>query len=213
MTQITQRVTKEMTWKEIVDLINCGEAEAALHVEDVMTDTMKDGTQIDFEVAHIEEDGVYFVAKGCSEEMQMNVWATNRGGWKETDLRKRLNSEMLDKMPDVLKEAITERTIRQVIDGKEYISQDKLWIPSVTEVFGENRNDVEEDGFRFDIFKDRQKRIKLLDGAEDIWWTRSPNVEHNGYFNGVNSNGSWISTWLAHYKISVAVGFYIKKSE
>lgn len=213
MTQITQRVTKEMPWKGIVDLINRGEAAAALQVEDVLTDTMKDGTQIAFEVAHIAEDGVYFVMKDCSEEMQMNTRATNRGGWKETGLRKYLNSDMLDQMPDDLKEAITERTIRQVIGEKEYISQDKLWIPSVTEVFGEIGEDVEEDGFQFDIFKDRAKRIKRLDGGADNWWLRSPHVGHEDGFYHVNSGGSWNNNWGASHTIGVAVGFCIKKSE
>lgn len=213
MTQITQRVTKEMPWKGIVDLINRDEAAAALQVEDVLTDMMKDETQIAFEVAHIAEDGVYFVMKDCSEEMQMNTRATNRGGWKKTGLRKYLNTDMLDQMPDDLKEAITERTIRQVIDGKEYISQDKLWIPSVTEVFGENRKDVEEDGFQFDIFKDRAKRIKRFDGAAANWWLRSPNPGGDYSFDGVINHGYWGSGWHASGASGVCVGFCIKKSE
>lgn len=213
MTQITQRVTKEMPWKVIVDLINRGEAAAVLQVEDVLTDTMKDGTQIAFEVAHIAEDVVYFITKDCSEEMQMNTQVTNWGGWKETGLRKYMNSDMLNQMPDDLKEVIAERTIRQVIGGKEYISQDKLWIPSVTEVFGEIGEDVEEDGFQFDIFKDRAKRIKRFEGVGDNWCLRSPYVEYDSYFYYVSSGGNWNRYWVAGYTSGVVVGFCIKKYE
>ena len=51
-------------------------------------------------------------------------------------MRKWLNEDVLPRLPKELQAMIVPRTIRQMIDGKEVQTQDKLWLPSFTEMFG-----------------------------------------------------------------------------
>lgn len=94
--------------------------------------------QLTAQVVHVTKEGrVMVVLKDCMEKMRaMNDYATNEGGWKDSAMRKWLNEDVLPRLPKELQAMIVPRTIRQMIDGKEVQTQDKLWLPSFTEMFG-----------------------------------------------------------------------------
>lgn len=141
---------------------------------------------------------VIFGLKDCLKETYvMNDENTNAGGWKASQLRRVLNTEILDLLPDDLRACIKPR----VIDG----TTDTLWLFSEREIFGDNEW-TEEDadsGLQMPYFKRKGNRVKGLgkDGPAGWWWERSPFSGYsnafcvvsnggNAYFNGaISSNG------------------------
>ena len=94
--------------------------------------------QLTAQVVHVTKEGrVMVVLKDCMEKMRaMNDHATNKGGWKDSAMRKWLNEDVLPRLPKELQAMVVPRTIRQKINGEEVQTQDKLWLPSFTEMFG-----------------------------------------------------------------------------
>ena len=70
------------------------------------------------------------------------------------------------------------------IEGATYEeTEDKVWLPSMTEVNGSNNNNVAE-GSQFEYWKDTTNaaKIKYQGSTARYWWLRGP---HPGYANSV----------------------------
>lgn len=167
MATITTKETRAFNWA------NPG----TLKVGDEIVETLKDGREVVFVVM---DDGVIGL-KNLLGYHRMNEDWTNEGGWLACDMRRYLNSEVLALLPDELVAAIKPRKF-----GEE---EDKLWLFSEMEVFGEHdwtENDPDR-GFQFEYFKDRRNRIKTdEDGDADWWWERSPYGSNSNSFCNVN---------------------------
>lgn len=133
----------------------------------------------------------------------MNEDWTNECGWLACDMRRYLNKEVIALLPDELVAAIKPRKF-----GKE---EDKLWLFSEMEVFGDHdwtENDPDR-GFQFEYFKDRRNRIKVdEDGDAHWWWERSPHGSDSSSFCVVISNGAAYYS-SANVTGGVCFGFYI----
>lgn len=155
MATITTKETRAFNWA------NPG----TLKVGDEIVETLKDGREVVFVVM---DDGVIGL-KNLLGYHHMNEDWTNEGGWLACDMRRYLNEEVIALLPDELVAAIKPRKF-----GEE---EDKLWLFSEMEVFGDHdwtENDPDR-GFQFEYFKDRRNRIKVdEDGDADWWWERSP---------------------------------------
>lgn len=68
--------------------------------------------------------------------------------WEGSDLRRELNTVELANLPDDLAAEITPRKITQVIAGGSITTEDKLWVPSATELFGKGHRYAACDGPR-----------------------------------------------------------------
>lgn len=155
MATITTKETRAFNWA------NPG----TLKVGDEIVETLKNGREVVFVVM---DDGVIGL-KNLLGYHRMNEDWTNKGGWLACDMRRYLNEEVIALLPDELVAAIKPRKF-----GKE---EDKLWLFSEMEVFGDHdwtENDPDR-GFQFEYFKDCRNRIKVdEDGDADWWWERSP---------------------------------------
>ena len=171
MATITTKETRAFNWA------NPG----TLKVGDEIVETLKDGREVVFVVM---DDGVIGL-KNLLGYHHMNEDWTNEGGWLACDMRRYLNEEVIALLPDELVAAIKLRKF-----GEE---EDKLWLFSEMEVFGDHdwtENDPDR-GFQFEYFKDRRNRIKVdEDGDANWWWERSPYGSDSNSFCSVNSNGS-----------------------
>ena len=156
MATITTKETRAFNWA------NPG----TLKVGDEIVETLKDSREVVFVVM----DGGVIGLKNLLGYHRMNKDWTNEGGWLACDMRRYLNEEVIALLPDALIAAIKPRKF-----GEE---EDKLWLFSEMEVFGEHdwtENDPDR-GFQFEYFKDRRNRIKVdEDGDASWWWGRSPN--------------------------------------
>ena len=161
-----------------------------------------------FRVAGVDHDtnssgkGAFtFIADKCIATHQMNTSNTTNGGWANCAMRSWLSGTVLPAMPADLRAVIA--TVNKVNTSGYGTSptQDKLWIPSYTEVgFGGN------EGSAYGIFTNNSSRIRQYDGSNQWWWLRS--VASSNIFRNVYSDGS-LSSNFAFGTGGVVPGFCI----
>ena len=113
MATITTKETRMFDWH------NPG----VLKVGDEITETLEDGREVVFVVMDYGVIGL----KGLLGWHQMNKTWTNKGGWLASDMRRYLNEEVIELLPDDLLAAIKPRKF-----GDE---EDRLWLFSEVEIF------------------------------------------------------------------------------
>lgn len=205
MITITTKTTTESAWDKI--------REMPLAIGTEITDTLKDGTPITFEIAALDIYGAkkVLVCKDClPEEHVMNKRLTNKGGWKASDMRKHMKN-VLELLPDDLKAAIVPRTIKQKLDGEVVECEDLLWLLSSTEVAGAGnwRSESDVDDQQFPLYQTEKARVKeCAHHGTWYWWLRSPNAADAATFSIVNSGGI-VSGNNAGNASGVAFGFLL----
>ena len=122
-------------------------------------------------------------------------------------MRRHLNEEFIDLLPDDLKAVIKPRTIKQLLNGRAVTCEDKLWLMSHKEIFGVDwQTDV--DDIHFELFKDRRNRVKFFNGEPAPWWERSPLYNNINNFCFVSTYGA-ANYYSAIYSYGVAPAFII----
>lgn len=218
METMTRKVTSEVSWKEIQELVDQGKA-TDFHAGDEVRQVLKDGSTMDFAVAavnHYQDDEVIFVMKDCiGEELPMNEEDTNEGGWPKSYLREKANTDILAMLPDELVAVITPRKIVQVVRGERFECEDKLWAPSEVEYSGEARYGVEEEGDKqFEFYKEVRNRVSLDADGDPCWkWVRSPSRNYSNNFVYVSTSGNPNYYGWVYFRYGVALGFCIRKSK
>lgn len=210
--------TIETTWESMARVIQNGDAKDMFSVGDKVPFRMKDGTKVTAVVAHVTDDRVYFVIDDAVDRYRMYDCIPDDEpiSWSGSDMRKYLNTNVLDNMSSALAAVIKKRMITQRIGGNEIVTEDALWLPSYTELFGRGGDGGAyptdgRDEFHFDLFEDERSRVKQFNSETDWWWTRTPRHSDSGsstYFRFVNYNGN-ANSWTATNTYSVCFGFCI----
>lgn len=133
-------------------------------VGDVFPMTLSDGEQVEAMAMKQESDGMIFMLIDCLlDESSMNSENTNRGGYDVSDLRVKLNGDILERFPAEIREQMVA-----------FQNGDLLRLPTEKEIFGENRyGEYEsEDVTQFEPMKLRRNRIAFqgMNGAWEWWW-------------------------------------------
>ena len=205
------KTTKETNWKEIAENPILGA---------VITDILKNGQEIKYEIA---ATGVYGAAAAVvcydclPEQWVMNKEWTNKGGYNPSEMRRHLREDVLPLLPDELRAVIVPRTIKQIINGKivEGDTHDEIWIPSVTEMFGDDLTNDPRTGdyedVHFNLYSTEKSRVKECgDNGTWFYWLRSPYTGGTSYFWIVGSGGGVnASYYYANGSYGVAFGFLI----
>ena len=80
-------------------------ADGNYNVGDVIAFTLNDGEEVEALAVKQEQDGMIFCLVDClRKEYSMNPTSSNRGGYKSCALRKKLNTEILDRFPAEIRE-------------------------------------------------------------------------------------------------------------
>ena len=121
----------------------------------------------------------------------MNPRYTNGGAWAGSKMREHMN-KVFKLLPDDLQAAIEPIHITQTHNGDIFESDDKLFLLSEGQVFGDCRYSNPEAGVtQLDIFKGERDRVKEREGIGTAWWwLRSPSSGSSTNFVGVTSGGS-----------------------
>lgn len=123
---------KESTWAELKALSEAGKLGEVLKSGDNIPVMLKNGEEVSFDVGKDESGKVYFIMHNCLKEKKpMNKDWTNRGGWEKSEMRRYLNEEVIELLPDELKAVIKPTKIVQVW-GKRQETEDKLFLLSRT---------------------------------------------------------------------------------
>ena len=207
-------ITKEAkwtSWAELKALSEAGKLGEVLKSGDNIPVTLKNGEEVSFDVGKDESGKIYFVMHNCLKEKKpMNSDWTNKGGWEKSDMRRYLNEEVIELLPDELREIIKPTKIVQVWDGKRRETEDKLFLLSRTQVFGkhENYEAIEPNDSQIDIFGNQRDCVKELgdEGTLCFWWLRSPYSSNSYNFCFVYTDGT-VDHYGAGYSFGVAPAF------
>lgn len=210
---ITRHSSMRSSWSDIASEIRSGHGYRVLEQDDIVTFTLKNGEQAMVQVVavdHYERNSMLFAFVDCPMELAMNDRRVNAGGWRDSKMRKKLNEDFIKWLPDDLVEVIKPHTITQILGGLRYESTDKLWLPSLTEVFDERGQygDCDFGDKQFPAFNTPKKRVKALRKDNWHWVLRSPFADNSFHFWFVNSFG-YPDTTFADSSCAVAPCFSI----
>lgn len=158
-------------------------------VGDVIAFTLTDGEEVEALAVKQEHDGMVFCLVDClNQEYSMNEEDTNRGGYEATDLRVKLNGEILDRFPVEIREKMIA-----------FANGDYLRLPTEKEIFGYNEYGKAEpdDVTQWEPMKQRKNRIAFQGKGTDRWewyWLQNQHKRYAAFFAGVGGNGGTTSS-------------------
>jgi hypothetical protein len=149
--------------------------------------------------------GISFEFTSAPVKHDMNLGWTNVGGWEKSEMRRWLNKEFLDLLPDDLRVgvvAVMKRTSdRGDLSPSDDVSAalftiDWLWLLSLNEVYSELDGVYPDGGTQYKLYTDMGVSTDnydfcAKDGASSCWWLRSPHVFGSVAFRRVRTNGGW----------------------
>lgn len=172
-------------------------------VGDVIAFTLTDGEEVEALAVKQEQDGMIFCLVDClNQEYSMNEENSNRGGYEATDLRVKLNGEILDRFPADIREKLVA-----------FANGDYLRLPTEKEIFGCNEYGKAEpdDVQQWEPMKQRKNRIAFQGKGTDRWewyWLQNAHKRYAAYFAFVYSGG-YASYGSASYALGVRPAFKI----
>ena len=167
---IRKTITSEIEWNTIKKAQADGKLQELLQVGDELDITLKTGEELTVQAVGTTERGLIFLLKDCmKDEHGMNKHMTSKGGWRDSEMRLWLNETIIRMLPDELREMIVPRRIVQTMDGERLESEDKLWLPSFTEMFGkegaEDWAPADTDETQLELFSTERSRVKERPGG------------------------------------------------
>lgn len=174
-------------------------------VGDIIKVKLTDGVKVQAMAMQQEEDGMIFCLVDClpGGEYPMNSTRTNEGGYEESDLRKKLNGEILNLFPAEFKALMAP-----------FDNGDLLRLPTEKEIFGENYYGEYESLYvkQWKPMKKRRNRM-AFDGCKDEnlqwYWLMNKVRESATDFSIVGSDGHANASG-ASYSDGVRPAFKIK---
>lgn len=211
--EILRKMPIESSWDALKDAAAADALEDMLKSGDQIPVTLKDGRGILLDVGRDASGKFYFICHDCIAQCQMNRDCTNTGGWKDSDARALLNTEILALFPDDIQAAMKATKITQKLKEEISETEDKLFLLSANQVFGGVGCCCCEQGFndsQIDIFTAERNRLKEFgDKGIWFWWLRSPGASYSDYFYSVGTDGT-IYGYYANGSIGVAPAFCIE---
>lgn len=151
---------------------------SGMKVGDKIIVDLKDLGKFEATVHEITDESVLFIFDDCITKRPMNEHNTNAGGYENSDLKKWIETDLLDKFPAELKARLTELTI-----------------PTIGQIFGWddwNKEHFEADGDeQLSLMQLRKNRVAYFDNGFGWAWLRnSMKKEYSpSFFATVNSAG------------------------
>lgn len=157
-------------------------------VEDIISFELADGEKVEAMAMKQEADGMIFMLVDClKDEECMNEEDSNRGGWDASDLRVKLNGEILERFPVEIREQMVAFT-----------NGDMLRLPTEKEIFGVNEYGETEDESveQFAPMKLRRNRIAFQghNGNWEWYWLANKHKRSASGFAYVGHSGSAYSS-------------------
>ena len=209
MAVLTQTVTTETTinWEELAQKIK--DNTSGLKVGDIITEKTLDGEEMDLVVVDMGPGWARFESKDCLPiEVAYNQNNRNAGGFADSDVKRYLNEEVFNTLPEELRNVIAEVERKQE-NGKSSLCH--LFLPTESELFGDCYYSEDGTYSQIEYYKDRRNRIKCnrKGGSPDWYWAASVRSGISTICVGVNGNG-YSHYWNASHELYVPVCFVIQ---
>ena len=212
--KIITKTEKEITFEMLQEAAKNHTLKDLLKSGDQIPVTLKSGESVVYTVGHDKTGKTFLFQEDCLDETRpMNKKNTNAGGWKASDMRKWLNATFFALLPDELQAIIIPRKVVQILNGERVETEDKVFLPSKTQLFGDGPwSEREPEDSQIDIFKTEKSRVKECGDSGTYWyWTSSPYYGNTNTFCNVNYTG-YANNDNATYSSGVAPGFCISES-
>lgn len=199
----------DMTWEEIKDTIHEGFANKAFAIGDTKSITLTTGEKAEVVIIGFEHDtistlnqkaGITFVFKNILDGwFEMNETDTSDGGWAKSKMRNAYMQRIFTVLPKDLQDLIvTVDKVTGIGGGKNETetTQDKLFLLSQREVFGNSEDVADFEGKQYPYFENEENRIAYRNNKNTSWWwLRSPYLADSHGFCNVDYNGYAIYHW------------------
>lgn len=141
-------------------------------IGDVLCFELNDGEKVEALAVKQETDGTVFILVDClKDEYPMNRKNTTKGGYDACELRKVLNTTILERFPAEIREFMTG-----------IYQDDLLTIPAEADLFGDDC---------WELMKQRKNRIAFQGSGTDVWeWYWLRDVVSATSFADVANTGS-----------------------
>lgn len=213
-----------LSWAEIAEIAESGKADIYFKVGDAKNITLYTGERVALVILGFNHDtlsengtaadktaGITFGLKDMLDgEYEINEKHTNVGGWRKSKMRNVYMPRFLSLLPADLREVIKPVVkLTGKGGGSEEVesTDDKLFLLSQVEVFGDSRYTADGEGAQYAYFKDEENVIKRRGGSAGGWWLRSSNVSDTTYFRYIALTGSVSGT--ASNACGVSFGFCV----
>lgn len=210
--EILRKTPIKCSWEGLKEAADAGALAAVLKSGDQIPVTLKDGRAVILDVGRDGSGKFYFICHDCIAECRMNREVANKGGWRDSDARAFLNAEVLSLLPDDIQTVMRPTKITQVWRDETLETEDRLFLLSRTQVFGEDVRYVELDSgdSQIDIFRTERSRVKEFgDKGSWYWWLRSPDASTSHSFCIVLTGGT-VYYHYASISYGVAPAFCIE---
>lgn len=151
-------------------------------VGDVIAFELEGGEKVEAMAMRQEADGMLFLFVDClKDEERMNEEDSNRGGFDASDLRMKLNREIVERFPTEIREQMVA-----------FANGDMLRLPTEKEIFGINEYGEDEgDVEQFAPMKLRRNRIAFqgLNGNWEWYWLANKHKRSASHFAHVYYSG------------------------
>ena len=173
-------------------------------VGDIIKFKLTDGEKVQAMAVKQESDGMLFCMVDCLYgEYSMNETSTNEGGYEDSDLRKRLNTKIIDRFPVNIKASMIS-----------FGNGDYLRLPTEREIFGENCHGEYESPYvkQWGPMKQQRNRIAFqsMDSSLEWYWLQDKCKGSDVAFAYVDDGGDAAYIGAAHL-LGVRPVFKIKK--
>lgn len=153
-------------------------------IGDIIKFKLTDGEKVQAMAVQQENDGMLFCLVDClADEYSMNDTNINEGGYENSDLRKKLNTEIIARFPADIKAMMVP-----------FGDEDFLRLPTEKEIFGENYYGEYESPYvkQWKPMKQRRNRITFQgkNGNWEWYWLQNKCRESVAYFAVVSLDGN-----------------------
>lgn len=210
---LAKKAFYDCTPAEIQAIAQSGMANQYWNVGDYHTITMKTGEVIDVAIADFNHDvtpgGVTIpvtlvMKQALKDGGRIHSSMPTVGGYPECEFRKSVLPSIVSNFPDEWQNIMTtarKNSIAYSSAGHSIVtSDDKAWMLSAQEVIGAtsfNNYSCYDDGSTlYPIFSSNESRIRMSNGADCAWWTRSPRGPYTQYssYCYVRADGAVVSS-------------------
>lgn len=136
------------------------------------------------------------------------------GGWEASSMRSWLRNEVYALLPDDVKKGIKDVVKYTYTFGYHeddchvVVSKDSIWIPSATEVFGEELSYTDVSVNYSKEFPEESQRQKMhVDGSKSWWWLRTSCSDSSGAFRTIQDGETFDPCVDADQAGGVLIGF------
>lgn len=172
-------------------------------VGDIIKFKLTDGEKVQAMAVQQENDGMLFCLVDClADEYSMNDTNTNEGGYEDSDLRKKLNTEIITRFPADIKAMMVP-----------FGNGDYLRLPTEKEISGENYYGEYESPYvrQWKPMKQRRNRIAFQgkNGGWEWYWLQNKCRDSVAIFASVNRDG-FASDSAASFSYGIRLVFKLK---